>query len=751
MAVTSFVTPSTGGLPEGASALITQGFSSSGAYTYTPASPLPAGSYLLSASPCETVYAKANGKLEKSNSGKVILKSSEAISSFRFEADQTVDPNNTLDVLHPMPLWWDEHAQTRTDSSSVKYYGSSNGLHYGQRNSRLYKSLDGVNWKNTGINIEGIDYTNEHRNRIFTVGTATVFTESSRLLVSFDGFNTWRIYNHGLGANAYAYGNGALVAAAGATLYYTTNLSTWTFSYNSSGSPRAIIYAGGKFVAASLGVVETSIDGVTWSTSTTSAGSGYVYGGNLAHSGSLYMFINATGGVYTSPDAITWTAGTAFPGGSNARNLVWFNGVFAAIYQGQASYYTSTGSGSWTLVQPTYYVEATATKIFQAWNLNEAGTELHKTGFYNGTSASPYQARTTDLTNWKTFGASEVYPFVSYKFGKTPTAWYFGDGTAGQIYKTTDEGKTWDTWNIYNNTQYNLRGWSYGNGKFIGMGQVSGYTYDVAWTSNDAITWTTGTAQLNSYASFVQGDGDYVYGHNSGSSGYLARIDSTGAMKLCYDGSATTRYFINAIGNIAFYRRNSQLWYIDWSADTPSINQCFTDNGSTALSLASDANRVYYINGVYVLVGFASSTGTVGYVRTGKAFDRFSLNSSNTKSTYYFLGEINDTLYFYGYQGTTTYNTGLPYLMYKMIVKTEGIVNEVVPTGLMLANTQSVFTQKVFDGLTAGTYSGRFNGMTPAANLQKNNSNGSFIGVCFLKPSSGTVFSLYSMATPTYN
>jgi hypothetical protein len=129
-----------------------------------------------------------------------------------------------------------------------------------------------------------------------------------------------------------AYGAGTFVAVgdSGAILTSPDSL-VWTNRSFGTTNYTALVYAGGKFVAAgAAGAYATSTDGQTWAAGTGTIGAANITGLASAGLSPPYVAVDSAGGIYTSPDAVAWTARPS--GTANALNNVRFvGGVFVAV------------------------------------------------------------------------------------------------------------------------------------------------------------------------------------------------------------------------------------------------------------------------------------------------------------------------------------------------------------------------------------------------------------------------------------
>jgi hypothetical protein len=743
------------GLPEGAKTLITSGYSSSSAYAYTPSASLPAGSYMLTASACQSLYAKVGSSKFKSNDDRLVFRSTSAIPKIEFKADHEIDFSN-LDILQaPNPLHF--YYNQGTSSNGVvysKYIGQSRGVHYAYQypSGMLFKSIDAVNWINTSISASQVSQGVPSNVSINTIGEKTVILQSYRTLETSDMGATWVSFAHNLNLQAVSYGNGMFVGTSGSTAYSSPDGYTWTNrGAVFSNTVNSIIFDGVKFVAAGYGKVYSSADGITWVVRTSSAGSTAQAVYQLAYSGSLYMLIGNTGECWTSADATTWTQKTAFPG--TVRGLIYFNGKFAAISQGVTrGFYTSIDGASWTAsyIPGNKLVEAMTT--INDWGLNEAKSEVFVIASTNGGTHRGAYAKSTNLTDWVQWAGEENFAFSSFRYAKIGSDIYFA--TSSTMYKTSDAGITWSAWSIGTTNAYNLQAFTYADGKFFGVGQVGGATYSTYWWSTDGVTWTYGTSDLMSgYFSHAYSDGKYLYAITN-STQYVYRISAnTANNRGVYLGTTGQQYLIGTANGFTYYHNGSQLYYIDWTGPTPKYQPVYRDYSSTAIPISSSDTRAIYLDGIYLFITIGN--GGVVEIYAGETpgilAQKVIKPAAGTAvgSVMRFIGNINGTLYFAGSNNTATYNSGEYYPILKL-----SNLNESLRThdGSMVSSALEVTGQKVpFDIFKVfdETISGSTAYATLGLSYNYNASNG-LRGVAVMKPKP-TYFSLYALEENYYN
>lgn len=673
MSVNAFPVVSSGAaLPEGAKKLITQGFSSKSFYTYTPATPLPAGNYMLTANPCETVYAQFNGRDFKSDDGKIAFSTTEPITSITFKADQKFSPDDADIIQVPNELGYVSPAGM-TDSANFRLLGESKGVFYalsGGSSNNLMRSLDMVHWEQTNEVMSGQHEEFATRDRLFTVNGTTYIIGSSMTLTTTNNGVTWSAFTHNLGGYSVAYGNGTFVAMGGngaQTYPYTsTNGVSWTQRalIDSSYAMNSVIYAGGQFVATGYGRVYTSPDGITWTQRTTTAGSSGTPTYCLAYNGSLYMLINSTN-VYTSPNAITWTSKGSW-GAGDARSLVWFNGYFAATAAGITNTYRYTTDGTtWTSVSPTSWGKHTLNQ-WRYFMINEAGTKIFATGQTTSGTSYNFYGISTDLVNWTKWGGSSAsqIDFNVGRAAKVGNDLYFSDRY--DLYKTSDYGRTWSAWSITTSNVQEIYTLSYANDRFFAVTQRVGVTYGAFAYSIDGLNWVYGSTEIlsNGIPQNTFSKDGYTFFFTNGP--WIYRLSSNGVVKRF--SASTFGALIGYYNGYIFWISNNSIYWGEFESATSG--PVYTDaSGSSVISVGGGTGtHVAFIDGYYVVFSTnVTPTWNTTPIYFGKNPKRLTYKINHWNNSLRFITNINETLYFAGGEFTgTTDNVNIDRGLYKL-------------------------------------------------------------------------------------
>lgn len=237
-------------------------------------------------------------------------------------------------------------------------------------------------------NITGVWYVNS--TFVATVNPGT--SSSTGLLVSSDGI-TWTsrtLVTSGSGGtstptNSVAYGAGVYVIAYATSnsLYYSSNLQSFTATTSAVSSCNKVIFANSQFVAVGNNVLYTSPDGITWTSRTSPTNINYQ---DVIYANSLYVAFGTTvaGNLATSSDGITWTSRSV--GSGNITQVIYAGGLFVAATTGGV--YTSSDGLTWTL-RTTGLIAA-----------NVVSVGYIGTTYYAGTTANGYYATSTDGVTW---------------------------------------------------------------------------------------------------------------------------------------------------------------------------------------------------------------------------------------------------------------------------------------------------------------------------------------------------------------
>ena len=215
----------------------------------------------------------------------------------------------------------------------------------------ILTSPDGTTWTRATSGITTALYA-----AAYVRGAFTVAGDNGVTLTSPTG-TTWTAASLGgnlSGAFALAASEeGAVLVGRNGEIYQPTGGTAWRrLTAGTTEARQAVIYAGGKFVSvghhtdpitrAPLNPVQVSTDGITWTRATGSLNplTAVVYGQ------SRYVALGANSAIYTSADALAWTAGQA-NATAGFTCLASGPGLFVAAGSGAAIYSSPNGT-TWT-------------------------------------------------------------------------------------------------------------------------------------------------------------------------------------------------------------------------------------------------------------------------------------------------------------------------------------------------------------------------------------------------------------------
>jgi len=213
--------------------------------------------------------------------------------------------------------------------------------------------------------------------------------------------------------------------------------------------------------------------------------------------GPEYVAVGAGGVIYSSPDAVTWTAVTAAAVTANKSNLnaVAYSGIYMAVGDGGVILYSNPADAkNWTVAASSAAV--TTNKL----NAIAAGANKVVAVGAGGTII-----RSTDGTNWTAAASSgTVTTNDLYAVRAHSANLWLAVGAKGTLLTSTDA----DTWTVVvSNTALDLKGITYGVNATTGAGVLLAVGASGALvTSPDAVNWTAQTAiGTNTFSALTYG------------------------------------------------------------------------------------------------------------------------------------------------------------------------------------------------------------------------------------------------------
>ena len=575
----------------------------------------------------QTTYPELYSQLGLINAGVFTQKTtslSDAVTDFTYGNTLYVaSGNNAIGTSTDINNWSIQGVNTLSVIRSIVY---GNGVFMlTAEGGVLKRSTDGINWTNLNSTTTSIIYVT-YGNGVFVMygdgGSTTPFKTST------DNGTTWTDRNPRL-STCYGvyYGNGIFVARAdsrtGNALSYSADSGvTWTgknlIGLGNTGAFISGVYGNGIYLIAGSGnYIYTSNDAINWSASANS----YGYVQAMSYGNGYYIIRNTGGQSYYSANAITWNTGPGI-----------FESSLKFISQSNLHYSfssttikTSANGVTWTTANtnlPSFSSSLQIRDIEYFPNINSYVYAFEK---YLGTS--------TDSINWSLYYTSKK---LIYNAGLFVTA---GDG--GKIY-TSSDANTWT--DRTSGTYHNINALAYGNGLYV-YGGVNG----VLATSTDAITWTTRTSGTTSIINaLTYGNSTYVYGGaggvlSSSSNGvtWTARTSGTTSQinALTYGNGL---YIYAGVGGVLATSTDAITWTTRTSGTTSTIVTLTyasgvyyygistigltglvgsSTDGITWKNLAAGTSNIYslvYANSLYIaggigFVGSASNAQTINY------------------------------------------------------------------------------------------------------------------------------------------
>jgi len=328
-------------------------------------------------------------------------------------------------------------------------------------------SVDGVIWVRQAISSD--DYLEDV---VFGNHLFVAVGDDGAILTSENGSEwTSRFSGGSRDLMSVAYGNGVFVVV-GYNGFIATSSDGFTWVPRSSASENleGVTFGNGLFVAAGDdGLVITSADGVAWTVQTTSVDYDFW---DITYGDGTFV---AVGG-WDSPQIIKTTDGTtwtdvSYSGGAGLYAVGYGDGRFIAA--GRYGYICSSSAGINWSSQPT---ESLTYETFRG---------VHSDGdVCIAVGDSGLIARTTDGENWSVITPPNSMHYRSVAFSETIAV---AVPSYGPILTSSDHGLAWIDQTP--GTIFRLKGVSFGNDRFVAVGQTAGGSADVQ-TSPDGITWT---------------------------------------------------------------------------------------------------------------------------------------------------------------------------------------------------------------------------------------------------------------------
>lgn len=479
-------------------------------------------------------------------------------------------------------------------------------------------------------------------------GVYVAVGSSGFIMKSTDGI-TWTTEKNSSFLNvAYTrviFGNGLFVAVSSTgTIVTSPDGTNWT--QRTSGTSNYLydlIYANSTYViVGSNNTTLTSTDAITWTSVNIGAGAtdvllSVVYAQSKFHVG---VRGSADSKVYSSTTAAagTWSSSTITGAGPNLNKVVYLNNTFFA-FNANTNIYTSTNGTSWTQLingrltgtnqvfnafydGTTYFLFGSCTEhsylgVFTSTDGVNFSLQPQKTyivtqnsAFVNGryfVMGNEGLVSSSDGINWSYPGGSHnavVYSGSMYvAVGQTA-------GSEGSIYTSTN----WTTWTkSYSSIFKPLNGVTFGNGRFIAVGNADGSGFGTIANSTNGTSWTVGNSGVaDALRAVAFGNNTYVAVGLNGRIVYSTNGTSwTSAENVSgyhyYGISYLNGYFIavgGAIANGGAAKVKISTNGITWTDVSPSP------------AIIGHFHSVTYGGGKYLLVGRDNTLGIQKFIST---------------------------------------------------------------------------------------------------------------------------------------
>lgn len=454
----------------------------------------------------------------------------------------------------------------------------------------------------SGANIRSLRYLN---GGYVAVGDFALYTSTDAL--------TWtaRTSTNLLSGSCWSMATGVSVMLAGSqSSPFITGSSDgigWSYKTAVANSVREIAFINNVFVvAAASGNLYSSTNGNSWTTRSPSFGSSLIY--SVAFGNGVYVAGGAGGRLTSSTDLVTWTVRTSNFGTTIINGLAYGAGSYVAV--GAAGRLTqSTDAVTWT-VRTSNFGTSAINRVRWFSTLNQ----------FIAVGAGGRMTTSTDGVTWNAvttsgFGSSVIWEVTYYN------GYYVASGAGGTIRYSTD-AVTWNT-----------PSWPSGQPSVIlyALAAISGRLYAAGasgtiFSSTDAVTWDTNYPNvaggtIPTYMDVAYHNGKY-YALGSGTPSLVSTNGTTWTTDSGISGSGIfsdgSRFVVFSGTSVS-----TSTDAVTWTAQT---------------ALASNANDVFYANGLYVAGGgtgfLATSTDLTTWTTrtyapgTGSSIHRFAVGAT---------------------------------------------------------------------------------------------------------------------------
>lgn len=452
-------------------------------------------------------------------------------------------------------ITWD--ARTCSGVGTILKISYANGLYLAGGDTGFATSTDAITWTTRSLGTgQTSAYSHATGNGVYMIGDSSGRIKTSTDLITWDtrtSNTTQHIYRM-------TYGNGTFVLTDGSVGSIRTSIDngiTWTErdSRNGRGLIFSLDYSNGIFYYSDQsGYLSTSTDAINWNTTYNSRNAFAYYNSFLSTELNSIFYVGAgqgtinqyrlgeleTGNIYhprPSFPADTYvsnfkyqngtyyisgfTGGRSSPFFGTSTNLIKWEMTPAANVANtnfNSNWYTGTyGGGQFVIAGDSGQLRTSTHPEAQIWQTRstQGGETIvrvkHINGLYITGGSSGIVRTSTDAITWTQRTSGTTQTIRDFAYGQSR---YFFVAEGGAIQSTTNF-VTWET--RTSGSTSGIYSIVYNNGLFVSS------SYNKVITSNDGVTWTTRTMNLDGsgqvwYYKVMYGNGIYVA---AGDSGYI--------------------------------------------------------------------------------------------------------------------------------------------------------------------------------------------------------------------------------------
>jgi hypothetical protein len=253
-----------------------------------------------------------------------------------------------------------------------------------------------------------------------------------------------------------------------------------------------------------------------WTTRLTSSVTnfyGVTWGNNqFVAVGGIPGYGGSPGGIYTSPDGVTWTQRSVPTGTSNLRDVIWANSQYVAVGD-VGTVLTSPDGVTWTkrtVASTTYYLRSIAWGNSTYVAVGQTAPGFSNAVILTSSDGITWTYRTAaDLNRTKTCVIYANSQFIAVS-------------VFGAYIETSSDGITWTEiyTNITGGTTNNIASLVWNGNYYLAVGNRQ--QRGKAWKSSDLSTWSSADVSLISCTDVIWADNQFVVSVSVSGPGYIA-------------------------------------------------------------------------------------------------------------------------------------------------------------------------------------------------------------------------------------